>query len=204
MLQHFFFYEPSGKVVGTGACMAKDIDLQVREGAALALGVADRELHYYDQGRGLIVEKPPRPSQFHIWDWPTKSWLPDLDRARTSRQAEVGAELARRDLAPIAYAGAAFDADTQARENISGTLGRLLRGDGLPGGWIGWRDRANAMHWATDDAATVQAHLAALSRAIEDRKQALLVAAWQHKAAIAALTDISAVLAHDLAAGWPA
>lgn len=158
--------------------------------------------HYVSAGR--VIAKPPQPSAFHRWDWPTKSWLPELDRARTSRQAALRAEFARRNLAPIASAGAVFDADTQARENISGTLGRLLRGDGLPGGWIGWRDHANAMHWAADDAATVQAHLTTLSRAIEDRKQALLVAAWAHKAALAALTDIDAIIAYDIVAGWPA
>ena len=60
------------------------------------------------------------------------------------------------------------------------------------------------MHWATDDAATVLAHLTTLARAIEDREQALLIAAWQHKAAIASLTDIDAILAYPVTEGWPA
>lgn len=200
---NYIQYAPTGEILCFG---------EAPDGASLAhmehvlegVDPIDGPLENHYVLNGAVVSKPPQPSQFHAWDWLTKSWLPDLAAALTARKREIDAEFVRRDLAPIAYAGAAFDADTQARENISGALVRLLRGDGLPGGWIGWRDRANAMHWATDDAATVQAHLAALSRAIEDRKQALLVAAWQHKAAIAALTDISAVLAHDLAAGWPA
>ena len=60
------------------------------------------------------------------------------------------------------------------------------------------------MHWAADDAATVLTSLTALSRAIENREQALLIAAWQHKAAIAALTSVEALLAYDVTAGWPA
>jgi len=49
----------------------------------------------------------------------------------------------------------------------------------------------------------VLANLTALSRAIEDREQALLVASWTHKANIAALTDIDAILAYDVTANWP-
>lgn len=195
---------PSGEIdsVGTAPDGASfdhfDPDLLILLDAPEAVGFHS---HYWDGADFVTI--PPQPSPHHHWDWPTKTWLPDLDRAREARQTEVGTEFIRRDHAPIAYAEALFDADTQARENISGTLNRLLRGDGLPAGWIGWRDHANAMHWPDDDAATVQAHLAGLSRAIEDRKQALLAAAWQHKAAIGVLSDIDGVLGYDLTVGWP-
>ena len=115
----------------------------------------------------------------------------------------VPGELARRTLAPVTASGASFDADTTARERISGMIARLQRGDGLPVGWMGWRDAENVMRWACDSAEAVLAHLTALARAIEDREQALLVASWQHKAAIAALPDVDAILAYDVAAGWP-
>lgn len=105
---------------------------------------------------------------------------------------------------PIIVFGIAFDADRVSRERISGTIARLQRGDGLPAGWLGWRDAANEMHWVDDDAPTVLANLVSLSRAIEDREQALLIVAWQHKAAIASLTDIDAILSYDVTAGWPA
>ena len=82
-------------------------------------------------------------------------------------------------------------------------IARLQRGDGLPAGWMGWRDTANEMQWVTDDAATVLANLTELSRAIEDREQALLVASWTHKANIAALTDIDAIIGYDATTGWP-
>ena len=82
-------------------------------------------------------------------------------------------------------------------------IARLQRGDGLPAGWMGWRDASNQQHWSQDDAATVLANLTALSRAIEDREQALLVASWTHKANIAALDDIDAILAYDVTANWP-
>jgi len=115
----------------------------------------------------------------------------------------VPAELAWRITSPVAVAGTAFDADATARERISGMIARLQRGDGLPVGWLGWRDAENVMHWADDSAEAVLAHLTALARAIEDREQALLVASWRHKAAIAALPDVDAILAYDVTADWP-
>lgn len=142
---------------------------------------------------------PTAPSPHHVWDWPTKSWLPDLDAAREAKKQEVASELIRRLYLPCN----GFDADKTSRERISGMIARLQRGDGLPTGWVGWRDAENKMHWATDDAATVLTSLVVLSRAIEDREQALLVASWTHKANIAALADIDAIIGYDVTANWP-
>lgn len=153
----------------------------------------------YRIGEGAFSTLPPQPSPHHEWDWPTKSWLPNLDAARESKLQEVAAELSTRLYLPCN----GFDADKVSRERISGMIARLQRGDGLPAGWVGWRDASNQQQWAPDDAATVLANLTALSRAIEDREHALLVASWNHKANIAALTDIDAIIAHDVTANWP-
>ena len=155
------------------------------------------ETHYVQNGE--LVLFPEKPSPHHEWDWTTKSWLPNLDAARESKLQQVAAELSTRLYLPCN----GFDADKVSRERISGMIARLQRGDGLPAGWMGWRDANNNMHWAEDDAATVLANLTALSRAIEDREQALLVASWTHKANIAALTDIDAIIGYDVTVGWP-
>lgn len=148
---------------------------------------------------GVLESRPAKPSPHHDWDWTTKSWLPNLDAARESKLQQVAAELSSRLYLPCN----GFDADTVSCERISGMVARLQRGDGLPPGWVGWRDAANEMHWAEDGAATVLANLTALARAIEDREQALLVASWAHKAAIADLEGIDAIIAYDVAASWP-
>ena len=148
---------------------------------------------------GAVVRRPQKPSPHHEWDWPTKSWLPNLAAARASKLQEVVTELNARLYLP--YSG--FDADNVARGRISGTIARLQRGDGLPAGWIGWRDASNQQRWAEDDAMTVLANLTALSRAIEDREQALLTASWQHKANLNALEDFATILSYDTTAGWP-
>jgi hypothetical protein len=154
------------------------------------------ETHYVQNGE--LVPFPEQPSPHHEWDWPTKSWLPNLDSAKAAKRTEIETELSRRLYPPCN----GFDADKVSRERISGMIARLQRGDGLPAGWLGWRDASNDMQWAADDAATVLASLTALSLAIENREQALLVASWTHKANISALDDIDAILAYDVTAAW--
>ena len=152
---------------------------------------------YFIDGNPVAIGEPP--SDHHEWDWASKSWLPNLDAARKAKLQSVATELNTRLYLPCN----GFDADKVSRERISGMIARLQRGDGLPAGWVGWRDASNQQQWVTDDAATVLANLVSLSRAIEDREQALLIAAWQHKAAIAALSDIDAIIGYDTTQGWP-
>ena len=121
------------------------------------------------------------------------------DAARASKLQQVSAELNTRFYLPCN----GFDTDNISRGRISGMIARLQHEDGLPAGWMGWRDAANEMCWADDDPATALTNLTALSRAIEDREQVLLIASWAHKANIAALEDIDAILAYDVTANWP-
>lgn len=155
------------------------------------------ETHYVQNGE--LVPFPAKPSPHHDWDWTSKSWLPNLDAARKSKLQQVTTELNTRLYLPCN----GFDADKVSRERISGTIARLQRGDGLPAGWMGWRDASNQQRWAEDSAATVLANLTALSCAIEDREQALLITSWQHKANLNALEDFAAILSYDLTTGWP-
>ena len=147
---------------------------------------------------GALKERTERPD-FHEWDIDSESWLPNLDAARSAKLQEVSAELNRSLYLPCN----GFDADRTSRERISGMIARLQRGDGLLNGWMGWRDAENEMRWANETPDQVLVHLRELSRAIEDREQALLVASWTHKANIAALEDIDDILGYDMTQGWP-
>ena len=150
-------------------------------------------------GNRVLITAPTKPPH-HEWDWTTKSWFPNLDAARNAKLQSVTTELNARLYLPCN----GFDADKVSRERISGTIARLQRGDGLPAGWVGWRDASNQQQWVTDSAETVLANLTALSCAIEDREQALLITAWSHKANIAALVNIEAVMNYNVDEGWEA
>ena len=194
---YVIYNEESGELLRSVSTSVDKIEFQLSAGEQfLEIEHVGPGEHYVQNGE--LVPFPAKPSPHHDWDWPTKSWLPNLDAARESKLQQVTAELNKRLYLPCN----GFDADKTSRERISGMIARLQRGDGLPAGWMGWRDAGNAYHWADDDAATVLANLTALSRAIEDREQALLVAGWTHKANIAALTDIHAILAYDVTTVW--
>ena len=194
----YVFEKASGRVIqvviGSDESSSNYADDSV--GVLISSEYHDPDSVYVDDE--MFVEIPQSPPH-HEWDWPTKSWLPDLNAAREAKLRGVSVELNTRLYLPCN----GFDADKVSRERISGMIARLQRGDGLPAGWVGWRDASNQQQWVTDDAATVLANLTALSRAIEDREQALLVATWNHKANIAALTDIDAIIAYDVTANWP-
>ena len=189
----------TGEILRCGDAPSEWCEFQAQNNdEAVHIGFAFDANEFFFDG-DAPVRKHAKPSEYYEWDWTAKSWLPNLDAARESKLQQVAVELSARLYLPCN----GFDADKVSRERISGMIARLQRGDGLPAGWMGWRDAANEMHWAEDDAATVLASLTALARAIEDREQALLIAGWQHKTNIAALEDIDAIIAYDVAASWP-
>ena len=189
----------TGEITQVVYARQQDVENFLRPGLAALVHdvVLDDSTHYVQNGE--LVPFPAKPSPHHEWDWTTKSWLPNLNAARESKLQEVAAELNTRLYLPCN----GFDADNVSRDRISGTIARLQRGNGLPAGWIGWRDASNQQRWAEDAAMTVLANLTALSCVIEDREQALLIVSWQHKANIAALTDIDAIIGYETTQGWP-
>ena len=189
----------TGEILKSGYAPNEWINLQASsELEAVHLGEAlDASMFFFVDGKP--IQKPNAPSDFHSWDWNSHKWVANLQGAIDAKRDAVNREFARRTYLPCG----GLDADKVSRERISGMIARLQRGDGLPAGWLGWRDAENNMHWITDDAAAVLTNLTALSRAIEDREQALLVASWTHKANIAALTDIDAIIGYDVTANWP-
>ena len=94
------------------------------------------DLIYWKDGLRI---KPARPSPYHFWDVEFEAWLPNLDAARAAKLQEVSEELNIRLYLPCN----GFDADKVSRDRISGMIARLQRGDGLPAGWMGWRDADN-------------------------------------------------------------
>lgn len=181
------------------------------DGAAVWVYDTERPdpLRYRIEKGALVEYQPPKPTDtadvLYVWDADAWRWAPTPSLAVRQAQVcvQIEAERDRQSYMPILFEGVVFQADAESRGLISGTLARILRGDGLPGPWIGWRDVSNEMHWADLSADAVRIKLAGLSTAIEDRESALRIATWQRKAAVRALTDVAAVDGFDVTAGWP-
>lgn len=163
------------------------------------------ESHYRDSNAGF-VERAAQPSDYHAWDWASCAWVAisgAFESAKAERCAAVNRLRDAKQVLPIECDGIVFDADTKSLENIRGVISRIERGDGLTVGWVGWRTFDNTMVWADSSPDEVLALLSAIARGLEDRKQALMIAAWTHKAAIAALSTPDDVASYDITAGWP-
>lgn len=191
----FYIVGPSGIVVARMQATEAEAIASTPPGGRVVFFPGDADWFDGDDPKTL----PAKPSPHHEWDWATKSWHPNLDAAREAKLQQVAAELNTR----LYLSCNGFDADAVSRERISCTIARLQRGDGLPAGWMGWRDASNQQRWAEDNAATVLANLTALSCALEDREQALLITSWQHKTTLNALEDFDAILSYDTTTGWP-
>lgn len=48
--------------------------------------------HYVAVPAFTLVAKPARPSSFHDWDLASKTWVPDLSRARADQTADINAD----------------------------------------------------------------------------------------------------------------
>lgn len=192
----FIHVAPDGRICGFGSVPQGGIIFPLDGCETIEGVIAAPEAAYWDFEAQSLAPISPQPTAFHAWDWPTKQWFPNLDHAIATRKREIDAERERRNTLPIAYGGSLFDADATALRNIAGWQTQLAAGAVLPEGFV-WRDADNVDHPA--DAA----FLNGLGAAITLRGTALYQAAWTHKANIAALTDIDAIIGYDVTANWP-
>ena len=155
---------------------------------------------------GIIKTSLKSPSNFHIWDNDSETWLPNLDAAKAAKKAEIEAERNRRINEPLLYDGKVLDADQAARDNLKAKLEevreRIRLNMPMAPELLVWRDNANQTHsWPTIEA--YHDWLAGYAVVMSDRGTRCYVCAWHHKDVLKALTDIDAIIAYDMAKNWP-
>jgi hypothetical protein len=183
------------------ATFSSDSDIPDIENAIIFKGeipeISDLSCFYVKDG--ILKEREKKYNDFLTWNKELEEWVPDLYRARVAKKQEIETVL-KRKLYEEPCNG--FDADMVSRSRISGLLQRLQRGDGLPSGWIGWRDASNNMHWSLNTPEQVYSYLSALSLAIEDKEQAMLLSAWMHKKNIDDSNNLEYILSYPVEEGW--
>ena len=159
---------------------------------------------YYDFDKKEIVYRGAKPPH-HQWDWPTKSWLPNLDAAKDAKKAEIEAERNSRISEPLIYDGKVLDADQAARDNLKAKLEevreRIRLNMPMAPELLVWRDNANVTHsWATIEA--YHDWLGGYAVAMSDRGTRCYACAWFHKDAIGQLNVMDDIMNYDLSQGW--
>jgi hypothetical protein len=209
----YVFEKASGRVIqvviGSDESSSNYADDSV--GVLISSEYHDPDSVYVDDE--MFVEIPQSPPH-HTWDWPTKSWLPDLPAAIAARKNEIDRERDRRINLPLAYDGKVLDADMTARDNLKAKLEevreRIRLNMPMAPELLVWRDNSNQTHsWQTIEA--YHDWLAGYAVAMSDRGTRCYACAWHHKDVLKAANDpngqpwtVETVQGYSLTQGWPA
>ena len=139
---------------------------------------------------GEIIRRPANPSPYHEWDWPTKSWLPNLDAARESQRQAWNAWRDRELVAGYPHNGHVFHSD----DRFMAELQLILKGyeRGRLTGTSAIRTRDNGTLQMT------HAEIEGLLLMIGLHRQAIYQQSWVGKDALAGLATLE-----DIVAGGP-
>lgn len=91
-MKNFIVYSLGGKITRTGICPSSDFYLQ---GEHVIEGTANDATQYIQDGQ--VVDMPPKPDEFYIFDYGTKEWVPDPTSADAAARAQRNALLAASD-----------------------------------------------------------------------------------------------------------
>ena len=164
------------------------VELGVNQIEVSPSAVFDAHSHYVQNGE--LVLFPEKPSPHHAWDWPTKSWRPNLDAAREAQRQSWNTWRDRELIAGYHHNGHVFHSD----DRFMAELQLILKGyeRGYLTGTSAIRTRDNAVLQMT------QAEIEGLLLLIGLRRQAIYAQSWAGKDALASLTTLE-----DIMAGGP-
>ena len=139
---------------------------------------------------GAIVSRPSQPSPHHDWDWPTKSWLPNLDAARDAQRQAWNAWRDRELIAGYTHNGHVFHSDDRFMAELQLILKGYERGHLTGTSAIRTRDNGTLQ--------MAHAEVESLLLLIGPHRQAIYAQSWAGKDALASLTTLE-----DIMAGGP-
>lgn len=139
---------------------------------------------------GAFTPLPTKPSPHHEWDWPTKSWLPNLDAAREAQRQAWNTWRDRELIAGYTHNGHVFHSDDRFMAELQIILSGYERG--FLTGTSAIRTRDNGTLQMT------HAEVESLLFLIGLHRQAIYQQSWAGKDALASLTTLE-----DIMAGGP-
>lgn len=76
---HCIYKSTTGQIVSSGICPIEEVPSWCKQDESWVLvnSLCDG-LRQYIHG-GAVVEMPPRPSNYHFFDYSVKQWIPNLD-----------------------------------------------------------------------------------------------------------------------------
>ena len=178
----------SGEIKRSVFCSEADVALNAASDESwVEADVSDASCYIQD---GEPTHFPEKPSPHHEWDWPTKSWLPNLDAARESMRQAWNAWRDRELVAGHSHNGHVFHSDDRFMAELQLILKGYERGHLT--GTFAIRTRDNSTLQMT------HAEIESLLLLIGLHRQAIYAQSWVGKDALAGLTTLE-----DIVAGGP-
>lgn len=78
-MKNFVVYLQSGQIIRSGACQEKDLEFQAGDGESI-LEVEENKPYQY-VANGQLIDMPPKPSENYFFDYDTKQWVFDTEKA---------------------------------------------------------------------------------------------------------------------------
>ena len=156
-----------------------------------------------------FISLPSKPSKFHTWDKVSYQWVvTEQNNNLAKEEIFKSIDKIRRNLStqPITFDNKLLDADTTTVSiNLPGKLKELeareILDQPMPVEQMFWKDADNNIHTWTD-VTEYRNWLLGYSIAIAERSTYLYSKAWEKKAEIDALTDITDILNYNPTTGW--
>lgn len=163
--------------------------------------------NFYIGANETPIKRDDAPSPFHTWDWNTKTWLPQLAKAKLHVMQLAISEYRRQKELPIVYDGKSLDTDDEAREQLSFAALEFaerarLNQPATAAGRV-W-ENANGTFYRFDTDAQFRNWLGGFVIVLGNRTAQQRLALRQHVRAVRALSTVEDVLAYDVTQGWPA
>lgn len=198
----YIIHNAEGRILSIVGCAPNEIELAVASngGAGAIEGRGHWETNYV--AGGVVVPFPQRPSPSHDWDWTSKSWVPDVAKARVAKKLDVERERDRRITAPvIVYDSKNLDADESSIGRVANKLAALDAyekcGQVMPAPMLVWRDADNATHSFASHQ-EYKLWLAGFAVALDARGTAAFAWSWEKKARVDTAQTVAAVEAIGL------
>ena len=143
------------------------------------------DTHYVQNGE--LVLFPEKPSLHHEWDWPTKSWLPNLEAARESQRQAWNIWRDRELIAGYTHNGHVFHSDDRFMAELQLILKGYERGFLTGTSAIRTRDNGTLQ--------MAHAEVESLLLLIGLHRQAIYAQSWAGKDALAGLSTLESIMA---------
>lgn len=209
-MKHYLIYNnTTGHILRSGTMqietpLSSQIFAENEAAMELATPLRNSQNTYVDlTNTPTLTTTPEKPSDFHIWDSETHTWIGDTESLKQDKMLKVKEMMLSLKFAPISYDNKLLDADEAAILNINGKIQEISASEelNLPVSNLVWRDHNNAIH-SWESVAAYKAWLQGLIVAISQRGTLLYGISWVKQAEISNLSSMEDLQNYDIDLGW--